>query len=136
MSDPTLVCTPTEFLAAPPAERVKLVLAQIDATPELWDQGVWMAHTQCGTTACVAGWACLLAGADPTEELSWEDTYVRLGDRTEDVPVLAAELLGLSGAQAEALFWETNTREDLDMVLAGDLTAPRRRLRRRAVRLT
>lgn len=102
-----LVCTPEEFLAAAPAERAKLVLAQIDLTPELWDQEVWLAPHECGTAACFAGWTCLLAGAKPNETeairtpeglVDMVFATVQYEGRRRMVATLAEELLGLDKA--------------------------------------
>lgn len=38
------------------------VMDQIDAYPDLWDQGSWIGEKDCGTVACFAGWAVLLSG--------------------------------------------------------------------------
>ena len=36
------------------------ILDQLTAHPESWDQTTW--HNSCGTTHCIAGWACELSG--------------------------------------------------------------------------
>lgn len=38
------------------------VLDHIDGRPELWNQGLWVGESDCGTVACFAGWAVLLSG--------------------------------------------------------------------------
>lgn len=97
------VCTPAEFMAAEPAERRKLVLAQIDATPELHDQSHWSAATSCGTAYCMAGWACALSGVD------WEPGTYAYHDGGLGV---ARELMGLP-VQAKIMFNGCLTRDDL-----------------------
>lgn len=41
-----------------------LVLDHIDAHPDSWDQADWGRKNDCGTRACFAGWAVLLAGGE------------------------------------------------------------------------
>jgi hypothetical protein len=112
-------------------ELLKLVMKDIEADPERWDQDCWfksgkfknrfeMARRQdqsladvnlCGTTACLAGHTLIREGYQPTNAgyfLSPEGRYIS----TEAV---AEELLGLEEDQAHALFFYTKTshiRED------------------------
>ncbi len=48
----------------PNAELAYKVLDHIDARPELWRQGIWLGESECGTTACFAGWAVMLSGCE------------------------------------------------------------------------
>lgn len=108
------------------------VLDQIDAHPELWDQEYWFTVTECGTAACVAGWACLLSGDKPLPLLGkFEDLSV--GEQAAHVDVQgwmrltrlrAQELLGITEEQADVLFHYENTREDLDR-LVPEIFGPR-----------
>lgn len=70
------------------------VLAFIELHPELWDQNDWMRETPCGTTYCLAGWACVLA----------DNPVMDSATRRVDIPVEATRLLGLTGQQAWELF--------------------------------
>lgn len=49
-------------MTAPNAELAYRVLDHIDAHPEQWDQGHWVAEAECGTVGCFAGWAVMLSG--------------------------------------------------------------------------
>lgn len=51
-------------MTAPNAELAYRVVDHIDAHPELWNQGVYIGKAECGTVACFAGWAVLLAGGE------------------------------------------------------------------------
>ena len=92
---------------------VDLMLAvreQITSHPETHYQGDWARRTECGTTLCIAGWACVLSG----QELRWYDTedeqgrfvaradYASLG---EPIWSKANELLGLSDQEGGHLFY-------------------------------
>lgn len=96
------VCSPAEFRAATPLERRKLVLAQVEATPEAHEQSVWIKRDHCGTTACVAGWATLLAGDQPHEALftNFERVRVAGSERLAYINQRARELLDLEEDEA------------------------------------
>lgn len=116
----------------PNAELMWRVLDQIDAYPELWDQGYWFTVTDCGTAACVAGWACLLSGDKPFPLLGkLEDlpvgeqvSYVDVQGWTRLARVRAQELLGITEDQADALFHYENTRDVLGRLVA-EIFGPR-----------
>lgn len=77
----------------------QLVLDQVVTYPESHDQGDWhYATEECGTVACVSGWAQLLADGQvlPT----W---LVR--DGVQETELRGAELLGLSTYDAVRLFY-------------------------------
>lgn len=124
-------------MTAPNAELAYRVLDHIDADPEQHDQKVWIKRVNdCGTAACLAGWACLLSGDRPdylVDEFGFED------DETADVvgndergPVLvperAAELLGIPFSSGTLfgnnLFNPSHTREDLGRLVA-EIFGPR-----------
>jgi hypothetical protein len=49
-------------------ERLKELRETVLRNPEKWDQSNWAAikgDVSCGTTLCLAGWACTLAGREP-----------------------------------------------------------------------
>lgn len=53
-------------------ERLEQVMRFITDNPDLHDQGMWITiDTPCGTTACLAGWTCLLNGYEPVKE-AWD----------------------------------------------------------------
>lgn len=102
-------------MTAPNAELAWRVLDQIDAHPELWNQTKWIQKTDCGTTACFAGWACLLSGEREPFDFS--------------VSRRAAELLGIeydeSGeTDGHELFDGTNDRIALGWMVA-EIFGPR-----------
>lgn len=93
-------------------------LLHIEEHPEEWYQNEW----RCGATACFAGHAALLDGArwvDPRLHASY---YVCYHGEEQHVELAATEALGLSFWQAETLFEETNTLDDLREIVA-DLVA-------------
>jgi hypothetical protein len=109
-----------EQTTTPNAELAYRVLDHIDAHPEQWHQGVWIARDKdCGTVGCFAGWTCLLAGdtaafdhIDPQHA-----TRVTISgngpqyDRSIDSR--AFELLGITPDEAAGLFEASNDRRDL-----------------------
>lgn len=92
-------------------ELMKRVRDQITQRPETHDQNHWGRRTECGTTHCVAGWACVLSNV----ELDW-DTYTDDNDTgfsygTSDgisIDKVARSLLRLNNDQADQLFWADN----------------------------
>lgn len=85
-------------MTRPNAELAYRVLDHIDAHPEQWDQGTYIAKAECGTVACFAGWTVLLSGEQPYfgRDDEWAETsYVSAG-ATVYVSELAEELLGVS----------------------------------------
>jgi hypothetical protein len=90
------------------------------------DQGNWIVvlkgrieddDWRCHTTACVAGWTAILNGWRPVADdgtRGKSGTVVREGDRRHSSDV-ATEVLGLTFAEADELFYET---DDLDAARA------------------
>lgn len=94
-------------------ELFERVIAAIDNEPERLGMSHYFLRKEgeeCGTACCIAGWACILSGAVPT---NFED----IGDREEEsylvktaqgervfAVALGRESLGLSGDQANDLF--------------------------------
>lgn len=85
----------------------------IELDPTGHDQERWATQTECGTTMCIAGWACVKAGYT----LDWESNYegdVWANTVTEDdgqrrgIGLKAIELLGLHDNDADDLFWADN----------------------------
>lgn len=99
-----------------PQQLRQLVLDQIITYPETHDQGDW---EYCGTTACVAGWAMLLADGFVTRSfahpavpekraaqllgLDWYDTVRLFYTCTNDQAKAALKYL----ANGEPVDWET-----------------------------
>lgn len=72
------------------------------------------ALARCGTTACAAGWTVLLAGGQMVEQQPGA-TFVEGLDGMDGfmVPGAASVLLGLSGEEAEVLFYWAESLEDV-----------------------
>ncbi|AXH69202.1 hypothetical protein SEA_RYADEL_105 [Mycobacterium phage Ryadel] len=112
---PKLTETPT------PLEMAKIVLDWAEKHPGHHDQNSWgyRGDTECGTTMCIAGTACVV---DPNTEVRWFSLSMRnmvkvRGARTTTaIEIRAADLLGLDEEQAEHLFFDTNNKEALDFL--------------------
>ena len=104
------------------ADRLRTELEFVTAHPDLWDQSHWVLVTDrsdvepgadwtCGTTACLAGWTALHDGLrpDPRSDARLVDDAGRL----HDVGDVARRALGLTDAQADALFSSENNLRDL-----------------------
>lgn len=89
----------------------------IRANPEQHDQNNWGSRTACGTTHCIAGWAAALSGA----VMSWEVWCDRLrmtgvNGVLGGTPRYAAQALGLTRPEWEALFFECDNAKALDLL--------------------
>lgn len=89
---------------------MRAVREQITKHPETHDQKGWGIRTKCGTTHCIAGWACALSG----DAFSWQADDVgveatafvpRSGGFIED---RGQDLLGLDAFEANSLFFEVS----------------------------
>lgn len=69
-----------------------------------FDMEVWHLTSECGTTACAAGWACRLFGKTP-EKRAIEMSHYGWAD---DIKKTAAEILDLTPDEAEDLFFKDN----------------------------
>ncbi|QPO16584.1 hypothetical protein SEA_TELAVIV_98 [Mycobacterium phage TelAviv] len=116
LSLPELTETPT------PLEMAKIVLDWAEKHPDNHDQDTWgyRGDTECGTTMCIAGTACVV---DPNTEVRWlglsMHNMVRVrGKRTATtaIEIRAADLLGLDEEQAAHLFFDANNKEALDLL--------------------
>jgi hypothetical protein len=113
----------------PNAELAYRVLDHIDADPKSWNQTDWYRETDCGTTACFAGWSILLAGGEVRNYVPYatrsimldgqeyetftEAACAALNIRSTIVPgseVYAGELL----VHDDVLFAADNSRAGLD----------------------
>ena len=94
-------------------------LKYIRREPKLFDMNNWGRKTHCGTAACLAGTACLVAGDRPLWEIvgtehsfdhvkpiSREHGYDYWGSTPVEVQVRGAELLGLTEDEADYAFYE------------------------------
>lgn len=129
--------------AKPNAELAWRVLDHIDVDPESWNQGTWYRQTDCGTSACFAGWAVALAGhridVDSEPDPDGAQYYAAIdGDRNITICGAAMLDLGLVGIQvpcrcgdcgttvgaADLLFDAVNDREALGALVA-EIFGPR-----------
>jgi hypothetical protein len=51
--------------------RLRALRSTVLNHPREWDQSNWAKRTECGTTMCLAGWACTLAG----REIDWNPGF-------------------------------------------------------------
>jgi len=88
----------------PLARKVKKYIRE---HPRKFDMGIYYDKDECGTTMCIAGTACYLAG------LAMEDLAIGCGEGTFFGE--ARKLLGLNEEQANKLFytegWPSNLRD-------------------------
>lgn len=124
------VPTPEEFRSWTPWKRQACVLRLVTSNPDSWDQAAyWYAGDEpdtmptprpgCGTSACIAGWTVLLAGAVPVSgDPLVTDRVVTHDGREFTTPHLARRLLDLDLDTAEALFYKTTTGTALSELAA------------------
>lgn len=121
-------------MTTPNAELAYKVLDAINAHPANFDMDTWvrapydrptvdlqqLTSSECGTTACFAGWAVALSGYQLTR-----DREIVKANRMipTSLPVFAAELLGLNDEQANDLFYVDN--EDFSPELVAEIFGPR-----------
>lgn len=62
------------------------IAAQIEETPDRYNQGAYSSETVCGTAHCVAGWACVLSGIAPISmgAMTWFKATCLLGLKMMD----------------------------------------------------
>lgn len=94
-------------------ELLDRIIAQIEAHPELWDQGTWARPTECGTAYCVAGWVAELTLPLPLaiRNAVIDTEFVDFRDASgagHDWDTYGREALGLNGDQAEEMFASSN----------------------------
>ena len=87
-------------------ELLQATMQQIIDHPEQHDQYRFVDMNICGTTACFAGWAALLSG--------WSIARIRRVDSMYDA---GAKLLGLTDDEASILFYGSNTRPVLELMV-------------------
>lgn len=97
-------------MTGPDFERIDQCIAWAAAHPDEHDQSVWGNRTPCGTTLCIAGRAALNWAPERVEwrRTGWEQdavlTLEPICGTTDDPSEIAAEVLGLDGCEAGALF--------------------------------
>lgn len=103
------------------AEELKECLRQ---HPSEFSMGTWGCKTECGTTACIAGWTLILAGYEIVPESNMSSRFVG-NEIVEDIPSKAAELLGIEPDKfgGYPLFFRSTWPDDLfDAATADDVT--------------
>lgn len=116
----------------PNANLIK-TLKHIKREPQLFDMNHWGRQTQCGTSACLAGTACVVNGDRPmwefvgtTQSFDYvkarlsEDGYGYWDSSPVEVRLRGAELLGFTEDEADYIFFEYfGTFEDIIDYLTG-----------------
>lgn len=101
-------------MTQPNAELAYRVLDHIEAHPEEWYQGRWYSELSCGTTACFAGHAVLLAGGKIVQRIRpFYLAQIPGSDILNDIRDAARSVLGISEWGADCLFSASNDLEDL-----------------------
>lgn len=98
-------------------EKLDAVLNHIETHPEQHNQSSWGVKTECGTTACFAGWTLLMFGKP--EDILWLDNFALSTphDSYDDVDDIAGDILGLEEDQRPALFYTAKTLEDVKVIV-------------------
>ncbi|MET0426648.1 MAG: hypothetical protein ABW046_22465 [Actinoplanes sp.] len=92
-------------------ELLDKIITQIEEHPELWNQGVWAAPTECGTAYCVAGWAASMTLAGPLELHG--SMFIDADGVRHVWATYGADVLGITDSQADELF---NGGNDLETI--------------------
>lgn len=100
-------------------ELLEQTMRHIIDHPETHNQGIWV--SECGTTACFAGWACLLS--EMHSVIKWKN-FNGIGDAlwisnydTMNTYDAATKILGLNGLEADRLFYTGNTVDDIQIIV-------------------
>lgn len=113
-------------MITPAMELAEKILEQIDRHPESHEQAHWGEKTECGTSACICGWAALInedAHYEPLFAGSTHDILVLNSGAGDDWINYGAKVLGLSVMDADRLFMNTNNeeaKEALKYIAKGD----------------
>jgi hypothetical protein len=96
-------------------ELLERTMQHINDHPESHKQSWWFAPGECGTAACFAGWAWMLAGNEPVKILLDRNHSNRndVWEFREDV----RKLLGLTEDEADTLFSAVNSRQALQLMV-------------------
>jgi hypothetical protein len=82
-------------------ERLDAAITYAAEHPAEFDMDSWFAHTDCGTTACLAGTVALQAGWKPVfyGDGFTTTSIVKLGERTSFASAVSNEILGLDDVE-------------------------------------
>jgi hypothetical protein len=94
-------------------ELLEKVMTFIKDHPDRHNQAVWA--TECGTSACFAGWTILLSGGQYERLREYGNYGFTLNGELVSPEERAAEMLGISREDAAAMFLYTYTREALEL---------------------
>lgn len=106
------------FSAKESQQLARDIIIQITQRPETVDMRNWGKTSECGTTACVAGWAALLSGHAKYDE----DGILRLfGTAREeygslDFQSFGKDALGIGDALAVHLFYLTYAKQAVEIL--------------------
>jgi hypothetical protein len=95
---------------------VERVFEQIRETPQLWDQANWSENSECGTTHCFGGWACVLEERVKEVNTDYGHTQLLAIDEDGDTSAYAheaAKLLGFNPVLAGKVFYNTDQNFEL-----------------------
>lgn len=115
-------------MTTPNTEELVAIYQHIKANPEEWKQGAWGVRNDCGTRFCVAGLAAVRAGATPIWEpdlmpdengldATWDLAGFTFKGEERGIVGLAQEVLGLTDARADSLFWGGNDLAEIRRVI-------------------
>jgi hypothetical protein len=106
---------------------IDAVLDIVENHPELHDQSLWVdglrealeggTEPDCGTTACVAGWAAILSAPAGSRIESTGHVLLAGEDISRDVEEYAVEALGISESGGVWLFSQLRTRDEITVSL-------------------
>jgi hypothetical protein len=108
-------------------ELLNKVMEHIEAHPEEHDQDQWAQLADCGTKYCFAGHAAFMCGWTPIFDPDNTAAFCTSPDGDDSVPIesVARDLLGVTILQAEFLFYECGTADELracvDKLISGRL---------------
>lgn len=106
-------------------ELAEKILHQITEAPETHNQDIWSTVSDCGTVACLAGWAVEF---NRNEGEGVPRALERLAGELDTPPwydAVGRELLGLDGGTAGSLFYATsNRRARIRLAEVFDLPVP------------
>lgn len=111
-------------MITPAMELAEKIHDQIDRHPESHEQAHWGEKNECGTSACICGWAALMNGDAHYEPLFLGvDILVLNDDAGDDWINYGAKVLGLNELDADKLFMETSNtqaKEALKYIAKGE----------------
>ena len=104
-------------------ELFEKIAAQIEETPDRWNQSHWATDSECGTVMCVAGWAAELTCGLIEIESPWGNDKTMLAPAARDerhaalgFDTYGREVLGLTADEADEMFYGSwDEMEEMDV---------------------